>query len=71
MKHLSFEPLNNDPDDIFHHLVIRNTHRGLASSAGDRPNGDMATKDLFRKDIDESSDYWWTHSGRMNDIFIM
>ena len=71
MNHLSFEPLDSNIDNKFYHLVIRNTHAGLATDAANRPNGDMATKDLFKKDTDESGDYWWTHSGRMNDIFIM
>ncbi|KAG2224240.1 hypothetical protein INT45_000269 [Circinella minor] len=71
MNYLLFEPLNNNIDNEFYHLVIRNTHAGLASHAANRPNGDMDTKDLFRKDTDESGDYWWTHFGRMNDIFIM
>ncbi|KAI9485154.1 hypothetical protein BDB00DRAFT_773619 [Zychaea mexicana] len=52
-----------------YHLVIKADCPALATNAGNRPNGDYATNDLFMEDPPKSG--YWRHLGRNDDTLVM
>lgn len=66
--YMLWEPV--DPAAGVYHLVVRGDCPSLATGAGNLPNGDIATNDLFRRD-EEAGPNAWIHIGRKDDVLVM
>ncbi|KAI9258782.1 hypothetical protein BDA99DRAFT_561172 [Phascolomyces articulosus] len=70
MPYILFEPFEQD----IYQLVIKNNYPSLTPGIGNRPNGDLATKDLFVLDPFNGkykSRCIWSFAGRIEDTFTM
>lgn len=66
-SYAEWEPV--DKENGVYHLVIKAGCPCMATGVANRPNGDYATKDLFKEDPPNSG--YWRHLGRNDDTLVM
>ncbi|KAI9496238.1 hypothetical protein BDB00DRAFT_869539 [Zychaea mexicana] len=64
LRYVTFEPYEKD----LYQLIIHSSYPAFRGT-GNRPNGDLATRDLFVKDSTRPGN--WTFVGRTDDILLM